>query len=66
MAPTGTYWIAILSPSGRGTVKFRDAVTGGAAETSLQTTLASLPATWSTGVRYTDGPLSGYAVGTTP
>src|SRR5262249_41419063 len=66
-APAGTYWIAILSPSGRGTVKFRDATgTGGAAETSAQASLSVLPATWSTGTRYTDGPLSSYALGTIP
>jgi hypothetical protein len=66
-APAGTYWIAILGPSGRGTVKFRDATgAGGAAETSAQASLSSLPATWSTGTRYTDGPLSGYALGSIP
>jgi len=66
-APAGTYWIAILGPTGDGTVKFRDATgAGGAAETSAQTTLSSLPATWSTGTHYGDGPLSGYALGTIP
>jgi hypothetical protein len=58
------YWIAILGPTGDGTVKFRDATgAGGAAETSA---LSSLPATWSTGTHYGDGPLSGYALGTIP
>jgi DNA-binding IclR family transcriptional regulator len=57
-----TYWIAILAPTG--TVRFRDrAGIGGATqpcETSAQTTLTTLPATWTTGVRYNDGPLAAY------
>ena len=66
LAPAGTYWIAVLSPAGNAQVKFRDAGTGGAAETSSQTTLTALPASWTTGTKYTDGPLSGYALGTIP
>jgi hypothetical protein len=59
------YWIVLLSPQGSGQLKFRDkAGTTGLAEASLQTTLAALPQTWSSGARYTDGPLSGYAAGT--
>jgi hypothetical protein len=58
----GTYWIAILAPTG--TVRFRDrAGIGGATqpcETSAQTTLTTLPATWTTGARYNDGPLAAY------
>jgi hypothetical protein len=66
-APAGTYWIAVLGPSGDGVVKFRDASgSGGAAETSSQTTLSALPATWATGTRYSDGPLSAYTLGTIP
>jgi hypothetical protein len=57
-----TYWIAILSPSGAGTIQFRDKA-GGASETSSSSTLTSLPATWTTGVRYTDGPVSAYGSG---
>ena len=57
-----SYWIAILAPTG--TVHFRDrAGIGGATqpcETSAQTTLTTLPATWTTGVRYNDGPLAAY------
>jgi len=54
------YWIAILSPDGAGTLRFRDRCCGGgtAAETSAQTSLAGLPATWTTGSRYSDGPAS--------
>jgi outer membrane protein assembly factor BamB len=59
-----TYWIAILSPRGAGTVQFRD-VHGGSSETSASSTLSALPATWATGVRYADGPLSAYASGGT-
>lgn len=58
-----TYWIAILSPTG--VLQFRDKV-GGAAqpcETSAQTTLTTLPSTWTTGTVYADGPLSGYGAG---
>jgi hypothetical protein len=65
-APAGTYWVALLSPAGQGVVKFRDVAGGGAAETSSAGTLGTLPATWSTGARYTDGQLSGYALGTIP
>jgi hypothetical protein len=58
-----TYWIAILSPSGAGTIQFRDKSGGGASETSSSSTLTALPATWTTGARYTDGPLSAYGSG---
>jgi outer membrane protein assembly factor BamB len=58
-----TYWLAILSPTGAGTLQFRDRSGAGASETSASTTLTSLPATWSTGVRYSDGALSGYGLG---
>jgi outer membrane protein assembly factor BamB len=57
-----SYWIAVLSPSGAGTLKFRDRSNGaGASEASTSTSLSSLPGTWSSGARYTDGPLSAYA-----
>jgi hypothetical protein len=55
------YWIAVLGPSGAGTVRFRDVATGGRAQTSSSGTLSTLPATWSTGVRYTNSPMSAYA-----
>jgi hypothetical protein len=54
------YWIAILSPSGMGTLRFRDHCCGGGspAEVSKQTALSTLPATWATGTRYNDGALA--------
>jgi chitodextrinase len=55
-----TYWIAILAPAGA--IAFRDVSGGGASETSSQSSLSALPATWSTGTRYSDGPVSAYAV----
>ena len=62
------YWIALLSPNGAGTLRFRDRCCGGgsAAETSAQTTLSTLPATWAVGSHYSDGPASVYAAGTVP
>jgi hypothetical protein len=61
----GRYWIALLGPGG--TLKFRDrCCTTGGAETSLQGTLTSLPLTWTTGQRFSDAPVSGYASGTVP
>jgi hypothetical protein len=60
-----TYWIAVLSPNGAGTVKFRNRCCGGGspAEASSSTTLTALPATWSSGAPYKDGPLSAYGSG---
>ncbi len=63
-----TYWIAILSPSGTGTLRFRDRCCGkgtSSADLSSQTTLTSLAATWSSSGTFQDGPGSVYAVGTT-
>jgi hypothetical protein len=71
ISPTGqiasgaSYWIALLSPNGSGQIRFRDR-SGGASETSAQTTLSALPATWTTGHAYSDGPLSAYAAGSIP
>jgi hypothetical protein len=53
-----TYWIAVLSPSGRGTLQIRDEFGGGRSETSSQGALTTLPATWTTGQTWPDGPLS--------
>jgi hypothetical protein len=53
-----TYWIAVLSPSGRGTLQIRDRFGGGRSETSSQGTLSTLPQTWTTGQTWPDGPLS--------
>jgi hypothetical protein len=59
------YWIALLSPVGGGTIQFRDDyccnTLSGPAETSLRTDLSELPATWSTGQRFKDAPLSAFA-----
>jgi hypothetical protein len=44
-----TYWIAVLSPSGWGTLQIRDRFGGGRSETSAQGALTTLPATWTTG-----------------
>ena len=51
-------WMALLSPVGTGVVRFRDGLGNGSSETSSATKLAGLPANWSTGVVYADGPLS--------
>jgi hypothetical protein len=56
-----TYWVAVLGTGG--TLRFRDRVNGGAAETASQSSLTALPATWVTGARYTDGALSAYGSG---
>jgi hypothetical protein len=55
-----SYWIAILSPVGSGTVKFREKG-GTKVEISASSTLSSLPSTWSSGSAFTDGPFSAYA-----
>jgi PKD repeat protein len=57
------YWIAILSPSG--VLQFRDAVSSvnQRSETSAQSTLTTLPSTWTTGTVYYDGQLSAYGAG---
>jgi hypothetical protein len=54
------YWIAVLGPKGAGKIRFRDAPTGPASETSAQHHLTALPETWSTGQTYTNGHLSAY------
>ena len=66
-----TYWIAVLTPPGSGTLVFRDVIGGGASETSAQSSMTSLPTAWRTGQSYPDGPISAYALsaglgGTTP
>jgi outer membrane protein assembly factor BamB len=56
-----TYWIAILSPSGSGTLVFRDSDPNGSrSETSKLTNLTALPSTWSTGNVYASSPLAAY------
>lgn len=54
-----TYWIALLG-SGSGTIKFRDTVGGCSSEASATTSLTALPATWTSGTRYHDCPLSAF------
>jgi PKD repeat protein len=57
------YWIALLSPSG--VLQFRDAAgsVSQLSETSAQSTLTSLPSTWTIGNIYPVGPLSAYGAG---
>lgn len=55
------YWLAILGTGG-GTVHFRDHPSGCTSEASAQTNLATLPSNWSSGTRYTDCPISAYAL----
>jgi hypothetical protein len=55
-----SYWIAVLGPSGIGSLTFRDAPCCGPAQVSAQGDLTSLPATWSTGGVYFNSPLSAY------
>jgi galactose oxidase-like protein/Big-like domain-containing protein len=56
-----TYWLAILGAGG--SVAFRDRCCGGgsASENSQQANLTSLPAAWSSGAQWSDGPISFYA-----
>jgi hypothetical protein len=56
------YWIALLGTGG--TVRIRDqfsACSVTCSETSAQTNLTSLPATWTTGAGYRDGNISAYS-----
>jgi glucose/arabinose dehydrogenase len=60
------YWIGLINPSsGTGILRWRDnaGAAGGAEQTSATSTLPELPATWATGGRFNDGPVSAYAVG---
>ncbi len=54
------YWIAVLGPSGAGSIRFRDAVSGPGSETSAQHNLTALPAKWSTGKTWATGNVSAY------
>ena len=61
------YWVSILNPtSATGTLRWLDRAggTGGAEQTSASQSLDALPATWATGVSWSDGPISGYVWGT--
>jgi hypothetical protein len=62
LAPGTSYWIAVLAPTGSGTVRFRDVWPGGGrSQVSQQTTLSALPATWTPGATEGNAPLSAYA-----
>ena len=55
------YWIAILAPPNSGTLKYLASGSNGSrSETSRQTTLTTLPATWSTGKAWSSSPVSAY------
>ena len=61
MTAGSRYWIALLQPSGSGgLVQFRDGATG-PAQTSAETSLTTLPSTWTPGSSYQSAPLSAYA-----
>jgi glucose/arabinose dehydrogenase len=63
------YWISLLNPAGgTGVLRWHDRAggSGGAEQGSLSTTLGALPATWATGPRWSDGPLSAYVMGVPP
>ena len=55
----GTYWLAVLGEGG--TLRYRDRADGSCpSETSAQSTLGALPASWKTGTTYKDCPASAY------
>jgi outer membrane protein assembly factor BamB len=58
-----TYWIAILSPAGSGTLNFRDRSGGGTSVTSSSSSLTALPATWATGASWSSSNLSATGLG---
>jgi glucose/arabinose dehydrogenase/PKD repeat protein len=67
-AGTG-YWIGLLIPSdATGVLRWHDraGATGGPERGSASGTLATLPATWASGPRWSDGPLSAYVMGVPP
>jgi hypothetical protein len=57
------YWIAILSPNGSGTLKFRDRSGGGTSVTSSSASLTTLPATWTNGGSWSSSNLSATGLG---
>jgi hypothetical protein len=54
------YWIAVLTPSGAGTIQFRDKATGNKEQLSRQANLTTLPATWTAGSKPRNSSLSAY------
>jgi pectate lyase len=64
LASGTTYWLAILGEGG--TLRYRDYGHGPCpSQTSAQTSLAGLPASWSTGRAYADCPASAYVTSAT-
>jgi hypothetical protein len=57
------YWISVLGPTGTGQIRFRDTPSGSRSESSSQSNLTSLPATWSAGPDWNNSPISAYASG---
>ncbi len=55
------YWLAVLTPVGGGAIQFRDAISGGIAQTSASSSLTSLPSSWGIGTNYNNSPASIYA-----
>lgn len=56
------YWLALLGPTGTGTIAFRDRASGGGpTQTSAQVDLSQLPSSWSSGASYSNSPASIYA-----
>ncbi len=59
-----TYWLAVLGKGG--TMYFRDRASGPcSSENSRQSTLNSMPSTWSSGAQWSTCPISAYVTGTT-
>ena len=61
VSPGRRYWIAILGPSGGGTLRFRHAIGAARSEASARFNLTALPGHWSRAARRPGaGPLSAY------
>jgi glucose/arabinose dehydrogenase len=63
------YWIALLNPTGAtGVLRWHDraGATGGGEQGYGGGALSALPATWTTGQVWSDGPLSAYVMGVPP
>jgi hypothetical protein len=57
------YWIAVLSPKGKGPVGFRDTAGGTASVVSASTTLKALPTSWTSGASFANSPIAAYLTG---
>jgi hypothetical protein len=55
------HWIAVLAPTGGGTLYIRDTTGGGASQTSGRHKLTTLPAHWAEGNDSASAPVSAYA-----